>query len=396
MTAPRTLPDTVSTTLFTSTPRLSRTDPRQVRTGRGAWSIQPKISPGIHRNNPEGLVRLGVMPYKASNRRARRMIKQPAKYQDFQDPQARPRYTGIATFFRTPASQETKDVDIGIIGVPFDGGVTNRSGTRHGPRAVREQSTLLRRINSATRITPFADTRVRDLGDCWIEQPYEILGALQEIESFYRILVTAGVVPLSVGGDHAISLPILRAVAADRPVGMVHIDAHCDTGDDYMGSRFHHGAPFRRAVEEGLLDPRRVIQIGIRGTTNDPDLWGFSQRSGMRVLSMEEFDDHGWRHAAEEARRIAGGGPTYLSFDIDSLDPSQAPGTGTPEAGGITALQALRLLRELRGIDFVGGDLVEVSPPFDVGSLTAFNGASVLFEILCLLSEAWQARGTAR
>jgi guanidinopropionase len=215
---------------------------------------------------------------------------------------------------------------------------------------------------------------------------------LQEIEAFFQPLVRAGIVPLSVGGDHAISLPILRAVAAKGPVGMIHIDAHCDTGDDYMGSRFHHGAPFRRATEEGLLDPHRVIQIGIRGSTNDPDMWGFSLRSGMRVLPMDEFDDKGWRHAAQEARRIAGTGPTYLSFDIDSLDPSQAPGTGTPEAGGITALQAIRLLRDLRGIDFVGGDLVEVSPPFDVGSLTAFNGASVLFEILCLLTEAWAAR----
>lgn len=323
------------------------------------------------------------------------MIKQPEKYQDFQDPQAHPRYTGIATFFRTPPSQQTDDVDIGIIGVPFDGGVTNRSGTRHGPRAVREQSTLLRRINSITGITPFATARVRDLGDCWIEQPYELQGALKEIEIFYRTLTSAGIVPLSVGGDHAISLPVLRAVAAAHGcVGMIHIDAHCDTGDDYMGSRFHHGAPFRRAVEEGLIDPKRVIQIGVRGTTNDPDMWGFSQRSGMRVMPIEEFDDKGWRFAAEEARLIAGEGATYLTFDIDSLDPSQAPGTGTPEAGGITVLQALRLLRELRGINFVGGDLVEVAPPFDVGSLTAFNGASILFEILCLLTEAWEARRT--
>ena len=321
------------------------------------------------------------------------MIKQPEKYHDFQDPQAHPRYTGIATFFRAPPSQQLDQVDIGIVGVPFDGGVTNRSGTRHGPRAVRDQSTLLRRING---VTPFATARVRDLGDCWIEQPYELQGALVEIETFYRSVIAAGVVPLSVGGDHAISLPILRAVAANGPVGMVHIDAHCDTGDDYMGSRFHHGAPFRRAVEENLLDPKRVIQIGIRGTTNDPGMWGFSQRSGMRVLPMEEFDDTGWRHAAEEARRIVGGGPTYLTFDIDSLDPSQAPGTGTPEAGGITALQAMRLLRALRGIDFIGGDLVEVSPPFDVGSITAFNGASVLFEILCLLTEALEKRRPPR
>jgi guanidinopropionase len=256
---------------------------------------------------------------------------------------------------------------------------------------VRDQSSLLRRLHPHG-IAPFDIARVRDLGDCWIEQPYTLEGALAEIAAFYTTIIAAKVVPLSVGGDHSISLPILRAVAAGRPVGMIHIDAHCDTGDDYLGSRFHHGAPFRRATEEGLLDPKRVIQIGIRGTTNDPDMWGFSTRSGMRVLGMEEFHDKGWHYAAEEARRVAGGGPTYLTFDIDSLDPSQAPGTGTPEAGGITALEALRVLRALRGIDFVGGDLVEVAPPFDVGTITSFNGASILFEILCLLAEAWQKR----
>jgi guanidinopropionase len=315
------------------------------------------------------------------------MIKQPTRYQDFNDRQAHPRYTGIPTFFRCEPSQDLSDVDIGIIGVPFDGGVTNRTGTRHGPRAVRDQSSLLRRINGATGVKPFELVRVRDLGDAWIEFPYALEQAHAEIGAFYRTIVGAGVVPLSVGGDHSISLPILRAVAADRPVGMVHIDAHCDTGDDYMGSRFHHGSPFSRAVEEGLLDPKRVIQIGIRGTTNDPDMWGFSQRAGMRVLPMDEFHDKGWRFAAEEARRVIGEGPVYLSYDIDSLDPAQAPGTGTPEAGGITAIEALRLLRALRGLDFVGGDLVEVSPPFDVGGITAFNGASILFEILCLLAE---------
>ncbi|HUN42076.1 MAG TPA: agmatinase [Acetobacteraceae bacterium] len=322
-------------------------------------------------------------------------LKPPTRYADMADPQARPRYTGIASFFRTPISAALSETDIGLIGVPFDGGVTNRSGARHGPRAVREQSALLRRINGVTGVAPFAMARVRDLGDCWLEQPYSLETALDEIAAFYRSVVGAGVVPLSVGGDHSISFPILRAVGGARPVGMVHIDAHCDTGDDYMGSRFHHGAPFRRAVEEGVLDPRRVIQIGIRGTVNDPHMWGFSRDSGMRVLPMDEFADRGWHYAAEEARRVAAAGPTYLSFDIDSLDPSQAPGTGTPEAGGITALEALRLLRALRGIDFVGGDLVEVSPPFDIGTLTAFNGASILFEILCLLAESWQARQAA-
>jgi len=323
------------------------------------------------------------------------MIKQPGKYQDLADPQARPRYTGIASFFRSPITQDLAETDIGLIGVPFDAGVTNRPGTRHGPRAVRDQSTLLRRINGATGVMPFATARVRDLGDCWIEHPYELRGALEEIAKFYQAVVSAGVVPLSVGGDHSISLPILRAVAGKRPVGMIHIDAHCDTGDDYLGSRFHHGAPFRRAVDEGLIEPHRVIQIGIRGTTNDPDMWGFSQLSGMRVLGMDEFHDQGWRFAVEEARRVVGDGPVYLTYDIDSLDPAQAPGTGTPEAGGLTALEAIRLLRGLRGIDFVGGDLVEVSPPFDVGTLTAFNGASLLFEMLCLVVEAWQRRQAA-
>jgi guanidinopropionase len=320
------------------------------------------------------------------------MTKRPTRYQDFDDPQARPRHTGIASFFRAPIADDPADADIALIGVPFDGGVTHRSGARHGPRAVREQSTLLRRINSATGVAPFSRARVRDLGDCWLEFPYELTGALDEIATYFSSIHTAGAVPVSVGGDHSVTLPILRGLAKHRPVGLVHIDAHCDTGDDYMGSRFHHGAPFRRAVEEGLLDPRRVIQIGIRGTTNDPDMWGFSTASGMRVLGIDEFIDQGWAFAAAEARRVVGEGPTYLTFDIDSLDPSEAPGTGTPEAGGITAREALRLLRALRGIDFIGGDLVEVAPSFDPGTITAFNGASILFEILCLVEEAWRKR----
>ncbi|MBW4092176.1 MAG: agmatinase [Proteobacteria bacterium] len=319
-------------------------------------------------------------------------LKPPVRYQDLADPQAQPRHTGIPTFFRTPHTEALDQVDIGVIGVPFDGGVTHRSGARHGPRAVRVQSALLRRYNGVTGVAPFASARVRDLGDCWIEFPYQLEAALDEIAGFYRSVVEAGVVPLSVGGDHSISLPILRAVAAAGPVGMVHIDAHSDTGDDYMGSRFHHGAPFRRAVEAGLLDPARVVQIGIRGTTNDPDMWGFSRSSGMRVIGMDEFDDMGWRAAAAEAVRVVGDGPVYLSYDIDSLDPAEAPGTGTPEAGGITMREALRLLRALRGVDFVGADLVEVAPSFDVGDITAFNGASVLFEELCLLAEARAAR----
>ncbi len=320
------------------------------------------------------------------------MIKPIAKYPEMAEPQLRPRYTGVASFFRCPVRQDCAGVDVGVIGVPFDGGVTNRTGARHGPRAVREQSTLMRRVNQATGVAPFDLVAVADLGDSWIEQPYELTGALAEIEAFLDVVVQAGTTPLSVGGDHSISLPILRALARSGPIGMVHVDAHCDTGDDYLGSRFHHGAPFRRAVEEGLLDPTRVIQIGIRGSVNHPDMWRFSHDSGMRVVAMEEFTDRGWRWAAEEARRVVGTGPTYLSFDIDSLDPVFAPGTGTPEAGGLTMIEAARLLRALAGLDFVGADVVEVSPPFDVGGLTAMHAATVLFEILCLLAPARVAR----
>ncbi len=316
-------------------------------------------------------------------------IKPLKRYHDLGDPQQQPRFTGIPTFFRAGATQDLGSVDIGVIGVPFDGGVTNRSGARHGPREVRNQSSLMRKINGSTGAEPFDGLRVRDLGDAWIEEPFVLETALAEIEVFYRKVVAAGVVPLSVGGDHSITFPILSAVGAERPVGMVHIDAHCDTGDDYMGSRLHHGAPFRRAVEAGVLDPARVIQIGIRGHTNmRGGLWTFSEQSGMRVMPMDEVHDRGWRWAVEEARRIVGTGPTYLSFDIDSLDPVFAPGTGTPEAGGLSMIEAQRLLRGLHGLDFVGGDLVEVAPPFDVGGLTAFHGASILFEILCLLAEA--------
>jgi guanidinopropionase len=320
------------------------------------------------------------------------MIKKPKAYPELADPQLRPRYTGVATFFRTPLRDDPAGVDIGVIGVPFDGGVTNRTGARHGPRAVREQTTLVRRVNQATGISPFDLAAVADLGDAWIEAPYELTGAQREIEDVFARVAAAGTTTLAVGGDHSISLPILRAIARDAPLGMVHIDAHCDTGDDYLGSRFHHGAPFSRAVEEGLLDPARVIQIGIRGSLNHAAMWAFSHDSGMRVVPMEELHDKGWRWAAEEAHRITAGGRTYLSFDIDALDPVFAPGTGTPESGGIMMIEAQRMLRALAGIDFAGADLVEVSPPFDTGTITAQNAANLLFEILCLLAPAVQAR----
>ena len=313
-------------------------------------------------------------------------------YPEFQDPIVRPRYTGLPTFLRAPYREDLRDVDVGLVGVPFDGGVTNRTGARHGPREIRNQSSLIRRMNQATGVSPHDLCRVADIGDAWVQKPFTLEGSHREIEDFYHRVKAAGIVPVSAGGDHSITLPIFRAIAANEPVGMVHFDAHCDTGDDYLGSRFHHGAPFSRAVEEGLLDPKRTIQIGIRGSLNDPDVWKFSHDAGMRVIYIEEYFEMGPKAVIEEARRIVGDGPTYISFDVDALDPVYAPGTGTPEVGGYSTLEAQIMIRRLSELNLVGGDVVEVAPPFDPSGNTALVGATMMFEILCVVADAVSRR----
>ncbi len=313
-------------------------------------------------------------------------------YPEFQDPIVRPRYTGLPTFLRAPYREDLQDVEVGLVGVPFDGGVTNRTGARHGPREIRNQSSLIRRMNQATGISPHDLCRIADIGDAWVQKPFTLEGSHREIEDFYQKVNAAHIVPISAGGDHSITLPIFRALATKQPVGMVHFDAHCDTGEDYLGSRFHHGAPFSRAVEEGLLDPKRTIQIGIRGSLNDPDVWKFSHDAGMRVIYIEEYFEMGPKGVIEEARRIVGDGPTYISFDVDALDPVYAPGTGTPEVGGYSTLEAQIMIRGLSGLNLVGGDVVEVAPPFDPSGNTALVGATMMFEILCVIADAIHRR----
>ena len=314
------------------------------------------------------------------------------KYEGFSDPIQRPRYTGVPTFLRAPYEEDLANVDIGLVGVPFDGGVTNRTGARHGPREIRNQSSLMRRMHQSSGISPHDLARVADVGDAWVQSPFHLENSLDEIAEFFIRLNEASVTPLSAGGDHSITLPILRAIAKTGPVGMVHFDAHCDTGDDYLGSKFHHGAPFRRAVEEGLLDPERTIQIGIRGSVNEPDIWKFSHDSGMRVIYMEEFSELGSKRGIDEARRVVGIGPTYISFDVDGLDPVYAPGTGTPEVGGFSSMEAQFMIRGLKGLNLIGGDVVEVAAPFDPSGNTALVGATMMFEILCVLADAWDQR----
>lgn len=304
------------------------------------------------------------------------------------DPKKAPRFTEIPTFMRAPLSENPEEVDIALIGVPYDGGVTNRPGARHGPREIRNSSSLMRSIHHVTRFNPFEACRVADMGDVRFSSMYDPVVVAKEIEAFFNTIVDAGVVPLSAGGDHSISYPILRVLGRNEPVGLIHIDAHTDTWGPFQGCKFHHGAPFRLAVDDGVLDPERTVQIGIRGSQEITDGWDFSEQSGMRVIFMEEFTSMGVDTVIAEARRVVGDGPTYISFDVDGLDPVYAPGTGTPEIGGITTIEAQALLRGLDGLNLVGGDVVEVSPPFDQTGNTALVGATLMFEILCLLASA--------
>lgn len=240
------------------------------------------------------------------------------------------------------------------------------------------------------RFKPFEACRVADLGDVRINSMYDPAAVAEEIETFYQMVVDAGAVPLSAGGDHSITYPILKALGRKEAVGLVHIDAHCDTWGPHQGCKFHHGAPFRLAVEDGVLDPKRTVQIGVRGSQAITDGWDFSEQSGMRVIFMEEFTAMGVGAVIEEARRVVWDGPTYISFDVEGLDPVYAPGTGTPEIGGITTIEAQALLRGMSGLKLVGGDVVEVSPPFDQTGNTALVGATLMFEILCLLAEKFR------
>ena len=308
------------------------------------------------------------------------------------DPMAAPRYSELATFFRAPPARSAEGIDIAVIGVPYDGAVTNRPGARHGPREVRNMSSMMRSIHHVTRRNPYELCTVADLGDVRFSEVFRVETVISEIESFYADVARCGAVPLTAGGDHSITYPIFKALAADRPLGMIQIDAHTDTWDSFQGSRFSHGAPFRRAVEDGLLDPKKTIQIGIRGAQNTTEGWDYSISSGMRIVFMEELRDAGVDEIIREAKRIVGDSPTYISFDIDCLDPAFAPGTGTPEIGGISTVDAQKLIRGLDGIDLVGGDVVEVSPPFDQTGVTALAGATIMYEILCLLAESVSRR----
>lgn len=300
-----------------------------------------------------------------------------------------PRYAGIPTFMRLPLVQPDharfNEVEIGLVGVPWDSGTTNRPGPRHGPRQLRDASTMIRAEHGHFGIRPFEAAACADLGDVG-PNPVDVQDSMARITAFYDKIVAAGIRPLTGGGDHLCSLPVLRALGKAKPLGMVHFDSHTDLWDSYFGGfKYTHGTPFRRAVEEGLLDPKRIVQIGIRGPMYDHEDRDFAKAEGIRIIPIEEFHARGVADVMAEAREIVGTLPTYVSYDIDFVDPTFAPGTGTPEIGGPNSYQALQVVRELMGLNIVGADLVEVSPPFDASGGTAFLGVTIMFELLCAM-----------
>jgi len=296
-----------------------------------------------------------------------------------------PRFGGPATFMRLPGETDPADLDVAVVGVPFDIGTSNRPGARFGPRGIRSESVMLRPYNMATKAAPFDSLRIDDTGDV-ATNPYNLADSIERITAHYNQLLTNEIIPVSIGGDHTIVLPILRAIAAKHgPVGVIHIDAHTDINDLMFGEKIAHGTPFRRAVEEGLLDPNRVAQIGVRGTGYAADDFDWSREQGFRVVQVEEC----WHKSLEplmvEIVEKVSAGPVYISFDIDGLDPSFAPGTGTPEIAGLTVPQALEIIRACRGLEVVGADLVEVAPIYDVSGGTSLLAANLLYEMLCVL-----------
>jgi agmatinase len=298
--------------------------------------------------------------------------------------------SGIATLVDAPLQEGLNDLDIALIGIPFDSGVFHRTGARFGPRAIRDMSMTVGPLNHQTHVNPFSLCNIADIGDVPRLHGFSLEEGIQNIEDFYHTVIDAGVTPVSAGGDHSVTYPIMKAVGRDRPIGMVHIDAHCDTMGAAEDHKFHHGGPFRHAVLDGVLDPERCIQIGIRGSAEV--FWEFSHESGMTVIPVQDFNNMGVAAVIEKTREVLGDGPSYITFDVDGLDPVYAPGTGTPEVGGLTTADAIQLLRGLRGLNFVGGDLVEVAPAYDATTNTAQVGKQMMFEILCLVAESITSR----
>jgi guanidinobutyrase len=296
-----------------------------------------------------------------------------------------PRFGGPSTMMRLPARDTAEGLDVAFYGVPFDIGTSNRTGARFGPRAIRAESSLLRPYHMATRAAPFDSLAIADVGDVALNT-FNAPACVPIIRDFVAGVLAAGAVPLGMGGDHTVTYPILQAIAATHgPVGIVHVDAHADVNDTMFGEKVTHGSWLRRAIEEDLVDTARVVQIGLRGTGYAADDFDWVTSLGGRVVPAEECWHRSLAPLMAEVRAQMGDAPVYLTFDVDGLDPSVAPGTGTPEVGGLTSVQGLAVIRGCRGLNLVGADVVEVAPVYDTSGNTALLGANLLFEQLCVL-----------
>lgn len=304
---------------------------------------------------------------------------------------AMPRFGGDATMMRLPLQRTAEGLDACFVGIPMDIGTSNRAGTRHGPRAIRAESCMMRPFNMATGAAPFDVMQVADIGDIAINT-FDLKKTADIITKAYDDILAHDAIPLTLGGDHTLTYPVLRAIRKKHgPVALIHVDAHADTNDEMFGEKIAHGTPFRRAVEDGLLINDKVFQIGLRGTGYAPDDFNWGRDQGFTVIQAEDCWHKSLAPLMQDIRTRIGDAPVYLTYDIDSLDPAFAPGTGTVEMGGLTTIQALEIVRGCAGLNLVGADLVEVSPPYDPSGNTAMIGANLLYEMLCVLPANWNA-----
>ena len=299
-----------------------------------------------------------------------------------------PRFADVATFFRLPIIKDLNQLDYCLCGVPWDGGTTNRPGARHGPREIRNASSLVRLYHPISLKSPYDKFNIADIGDCPVN-PADLHDSLKKIEKFYLSIIESKTIPLSIGGDHLVSLPILRALGKKEPLGLFQFDSHSDTWDSYFGGyKYTHGTPFRRAIEENLIDPKKYVMIGIRGSLYDPNDMKWARQQGITIITIDEYYEMGFTEAMKIVKNTLGDTQAYLTFDIDGIDPTFAPGTGTPEVGGFSVREAQLIIRELNTINFVGADVVEVSPPFDVNNMTSLVASTIAFEILCTMTQS--------
>tara|TARA_B100002051_G_C16673589_1_gene605877 strand:+ start:357 stop:1295 length:939 start_codon:yes stop_codon:yes gene_type:complete len=298
-----------------------------------------------------------------------------------------PRFADVATFFRLPIEKDLAKIDYCITGVPWDGGTTNRPGARHGPREIRNASSLVRLYHPISLRSPYDKFNVADIGDCPVN-PADINDSLNKIENYYKKIFESETIPISIGGDHLITLPILRGLKNDKPVALFQFDSHSDTWDSYFGGyKYTHGTPFRRAIEENLINPQKYVILGLRGSLYDPNDLKWAEEQGVTIITIDQYYEMGFNNCIKKIYDILEGCNTYFTFDIDGIDPSFAPGTGTPEVGGFNVRESQQIVRALKDLNFIGGDVVEVSPPFDVNNLTSHVAATIAFEMLCTMTK---------